>query len=59
MDLIPQERLLHSLVVSLRKTNSVEQWKAVESTSRELANSLRVRDGPGPSVIALSLFVPA
>lgn len=52
MDLIPQERLLHSLVVSLCETNSDEQWKIVESTSRELANSLRVRDGPGPSVIA-------
>jgi hypothetical protein len=57
MDLIPHERLLHNLVVSLRKTNSDEQWKTVESTSRELANSLRVRDGPGPSVISLSFFV--
>lgn len=47
MDLIPLERLLHSLVVSLRKTNSDEQWKTVEITSRELANTLRVRDGPG------------
>ena len=48
MDLIPHERLLHSLVVSLHETNSDEQWKTVESTSRELADSLRVRDGPGP-----------
>ena len=48
MDLLPHERLLHSLVVSLRKSNSDEQWITVESTSRELANSLRVRDGPGP-----------
>ena len=48
MDLIPHERLLHSLVVSLRETNSDEQWKTVENTSRELADSLRVRDGPGP-----------
>ena len=48
MDPILHERLLHSLVVSLRTTNSDEQWKTVESTSRALANSLRVRDGPGP-----------
>ena len=55
MDLNPHERLLHSLVVSLRKDNSDEQWKTVESTSRELADSLRVRDGPGP--IALSVYL--
>lgn len=47
IDLIPLERLLHSLVVSLRKANSDEQWQTVERTSRELANSLRVRDSPG------------
>lgn len=48
IDLIPFERLLHSLAISLRKANSEEQWQTVERTSRELANSLRVRDGPGP-----------
>lgn len=47
IDLIPHERLLHSLVLSLRKTNLDEQWQTVERTSRELANSLRVRDAPG------------
>ena len=30
-----------------------EQWKTVESTSRELANSLRVRYGPGSSEIVV------
>ncbi|KAF8797982.1 hypothetical protein BYT27DRAFT_7228589 [Phlegmacium glaucopus] len=46
IDLTALERLLHNLAASLRTTNSDEQWQIVENISRELANSLRVRDGP-------------
>jgi len=53
IDLIPLERLLHSLAASLRTTNLDDQWQTVEKTSRELANCLRVRDGPGPCLLSI------
>ncbi|KAF8201422.1 hypothetical protein BJ912DRAFT_1019387 [Pholiota molesta] len=41
---IPLERLLHDLAASIRETSAEESWATVESTARELANHLRVRN---------------
>ncbi|KAF8959042.1 hypothetical protein BDZ97DRAFT_2045486 [Flammula alnicola] len=46
IDLIPLERLLHDLAASIRKTDADQSWATVETTSRELANHLRVRNAP-------------
>jgi hypothetical protein len=44
---IPLERLLHDLAASIRETSAEESWATVESTARELANHLRVRNASG------------
>ncbi|KAF8163260.1 hypothetical protein B0H34DRAFT_694710 [Crassisporium funariophilum] len=46
IDLIPLDNLLESLAASIREANLDQSWLTVETTSRELANSLRVRGGP-------------
>ncbi|KAF4614699.1 hypothetical protein D9613_003020 [Agrocybe pediades] len=43
VDLIPFERRLKDLSISIRDEGAEESWAAVESTSREIANHLRVR----------------
>jgi hypothetical protein len=47
IDLIQLERQLHDLSVAIRKVDAHDSWLSVEIVSRELANNLRVRNGPG------------
>ena len=47
IDLIQLERQLHDLSVAIRKIDAHDSWLGVEIASRELANNLRVRNGPG------------
>jgi hypothetical protein len=54
IDLIQLERQLHDLSVSIRKIDAQDSWLGVETASRELANNLRVRNGPGISSIYAS-----
>ncbi|KAF9480122.1 hypothetical protein BDN70DRAFT_878010 [Pholiota conissans] len=44
IDPIPLERLLHDLAASIRETSAEASWASVETTARELANNLRVRN---------------
>ena len=55
IDLIQLERQLHELSVSIRETDAQGSWLGVETACRELANNLRVRNGPGISLIYASL----
>lgn len=47
IDLTLLERRLSELVVSVRQTDSDQDWRDVESTAQEIGNGLRVRDGLG------------
>jgi hypothetical protein len=44
-------RKLGDLVAQLPVNDIEETWKEVESTAQQLANGLRVRDGPGEGVM--------
>jgi len=44
IDLIPLERKLKDLSVSIRDADKDEYWTSVQTTSRELANYLRARN---------------
>lgn len=55
IDPIPLERLLHDLAASIRETSAGESWATVETTARELANNLRVRNASG-TFPSLSIF---
>jgi hypothetical protein len=47
IDLELLEQRLSQLLTELREEESEQTWRNVEITSRDLANGLRVRDGPG------------
>ena len=47
LDLEFLEQRLSQLLAELRDGETDQAWKEVESTSRNLANGLRIRDGPG------------
>jgi hypothetical protein len=47
-----EERLLE-LVRQIRDTDTSESWHDVETSAQLLANSLRVRDGPGEETYSL------
>jgi hypothetical protein len=41
------EKQLSSLLLRLREIDSEQSWQDVERVAHSLANSLRVREGPG------------
>jgi hypothetical protein len=47
LDLESLEQRLSQLLAELRDGESEQAWKEVETTSHNLADGLRVRDGPG------------
>lgn len=47
IDLIPLERQLQHLTASIRSEDDEQSWLKVQSICQELANHLRVRNGPG------------
>lgn len=46
-DLVALEQRLSVILSDLRAFDSVTSWQEVEVISQTLANSLRIKDGPG------------
>jgi hypothetical protein len=51
------QRRLAELLEDIRQRESEQVWKEVEITSQNLANGLRVRDGPGKTNVRLAIYL--